>query len=73
MKVFDVFDDLFQSCKDGKTAVIGIVSVKNVEGYRFRHCVIGKVASGHGQLIEVHDHADIACIKLRHHINPSLS
>ena len=72
MEILDVFDDLLQSRENGEAAVVGIVAVKHVERDRLGHSVVGKIASRHGQLVKVHDHADIARVELRHCINPSL-
>ena len=60
MKLFDIFDGLFQTCGNGIAVSAGVVSVKKIE-YNFsfvRTCF--KITLHHGQLIQVRQQRQIS-------------
>ena len=53
MKVFNVVDDLLQTCGNGIAAVTGIAAVKCIENNSFVAVLVVKIALHHSKLIKV--------------------
>ena len=60
VEVLDVLHDLLKACHHGVSAAVGVLAVEHVEV----HDLIGQtrleVAVGHGQLVEVAEHGEVA-------------
>ena len=59
VKVLDVVDDLFQSCRDGKAAAVGHRAEENVEVANLVLHSRLKIAVAHGQFVKVAEHGMI--------------
>ena len=55
-----VLQDLLQTREDGEAALVRVLAVEDVEGHLARLLLLGEIAVGHGQLVQVHHHADVA-------------
>ena len=62
--VLDVLDHLLQPREDGETALIRIRAVKDIERRQRLLIATEEIAIGHGHLVEIHHHRDVARIKL---------
>ena len=64
--ILHILNDLLQSGKDGKTAPIRVLTVKDIKNHLGISIMIIEITIGHGHLIEIHHHGYIALIKLGH-------
>ena len=62
--VLHILDDLLETRKDGKATLIRILAVEDIERHLDVLVVVLEVTIGHGHLVEVHHHRDIAFVKL---------
>ena len=60
MQVVDIFDNLFKSCNDCITAVIGIIAVEHIKVDDFVFHSTFKIAVAHCELIKVTKHRQIS-------------
>ena len=70
--VLHVFDDLLEPRKDRKASAVGVAPIENVECHPLIDIAPFEVAVRHGHLVEVHDHADVPFVELRHAESPCL-
>ena len=64
--VLNVLDDLLESRKDGKAAVVRVPAIKSVENDAVVRAAAEIVAVGHRHLVKVHHHGDVSLIVLFH-------
>ena len=70
VQVFEEFEHLLKTREDGKAAVVRIVAKKDVESHIGIAGHKAVIAVGHGHFIEIHDHGEVALIKLTHVFSP---
>ncbi len=70
VQVLDVFDNLFQTGKYGKTTLVGIFAVKHIKYHLGFFVLFGKVAVCHSHFVQIHHHGNISFIKLAHGSHP---
>ena len=70
MQIFQICQYLFQTGKNGKSPALRILAEENIKRHLMLSILLQKVAVRHRQLVEIHDHADIAMFTVRSHVFP---
>ena len=58
-----VLQYLLKAGEDGEAALVRVAAVEHVEGHPMALLLLGEIAVGHGQLVQVHHHADVAAVE----------
>ena len=73
MQIFCIFNYLLQTGKYRIAALVGILPLKHIKNDLLRVLLVSEVAICHCHLIQIHHHADVSFIKLRHYPSSHLS
>ena len=60
MQVFNVVNDLVQTCTDGISCIVGVSPEKCVKYHRFIGIFFFKIALHHGQLVQVRQKGQVS-------------